>query len=190
MYDAINKGLKIATGDIIAYLNSDDKYVTGTLEYVNETYNQTGFNLLYGNLEFIDNDNRKLYTRKYFNVSLKLFSAMNYSLIGQPASFFSKKVLQKVGGFDSSLKMAGDHFFYLKTLKYFKGDYVNRVLAEFRFHEDSLTANYLSVSENEIKEFHREHYIGFAKLSRFAYSIFGDFMFKVINYKVYLKRFL
>lgn len=58
IYDAMNKGISRCTGDIVGMINSDDYYETDAFEKVNKAYDDTGFELLYGNLRMCFEDGR------------------------------------------------------------------------------------------------------------------------------------
>jgi len=65
MYDAVNRGLRRATGDILAYLNCDEQYLPGALAAVNGFFNQhPGVDVLFGDVIMVDGEGRYLYHRK------------------------------------------------------------------------------------------------------------------------------
>jgi len=191
MYHAINKGLARASGEIIAYLNSDDIYYPDTIFQVVASFSEyPEADLIYGDLDFIDANDRFLYNQKYPNFSAKHFANANYSMIGQPASFWRSSLLKKIGGFDESFKMAADFDFFVRAGATGKMLRINRTLAAFRVHEKSLTSRQLQMNFKEINLMREKHGVTYKRLtsiiSRFAYDIY----FKLINYRSFKSRLM
>lgn len=139
---AINKGLAKATGDIIAYLNSDDTYCPGALEAVAAAYNKhPDAGLFHGTCNFIEADGS---FRSAHTASIKNFQEVvdiwgywwNKKQFVQPEVFWTRKVLEKVGGFNEDLYFVMDVDFWIRTLKEGFGVVtIPQPLANFRFHE-------------------------------------------------------
>ena len=115
IYDAMNKGISLSSGDIIGIINADDYYLTDTLNTVQKEFNKD-IDILYSDCKFLDID--KLTTRKsnhnLLNIKMSIF---------HPSVFIRKSIYQRYGFFDSSLKISADykflHFLYKKN-KIFK----------------------------------------------------------------------
>jgi len=116
IYDAFNKGIKLAKGDYIGILNSDDTYNSNTLELVaNYTLNQPNA-IIYGDTYFIDDND------VVFGLNVGNFNINNIkSGIGfmHPSSFVPKQVYEKIGLYSLSkdLYIASDADFLLKCHK-------------------------------------------------------------------------
>jgi len=146
--DAINKGFTMASGDILAWLNSDDTYAPGALSEVVEQYRKTGFDWCFGNCRNIDAEDREI--RKWIT-RYKMFESRRFSLsrlvskdfISQPAVFFTKKAFQETGPLDLDLDYTMDYDYWLRLGKRCPPFYINRFLANFRWHNLSKNgANY------------------------------------------------
>lgn len=118
VYQAMNKGLKLATGDVIAFLNSDDAYSsTGVLEAVVRTMQDEGLDALYGDVEFFHAKNPDKVVRTYDS------GRFNPSRIGwgwmpaHPALFIRRDVYQRFGYFSEDYKIAGDYEFIARVFK-------------------------------------------------------------------------
>ena len=156
MYDAINKGIRQARGDIFAYINSDDFYYPGALEFVARYFqDHPEVDLLYGDLNFVDAENGVLFRQRYPDFDLSRFQSMKYATIGQPAAFWRRRLWEIVGEFDTSLKMASDFDFFIRAGQAGRLSHVPWVLAAFRVHEESMTQHQLEVSNDEVKELHQ-----------------------------------
>lgn len=138
---AINKGFRMASGDIITWLCSDDTYLDGTLRYVGEFFTKNkNIDILYGDVKFIDHNGIVFSEIKGLEFSKTKYLSRIGS-IPQPASFFRRELLQHVGFLDESLEYCMDYEFFGRII--FSGydniKHVNRFLATYRFHEDSKT---------------------------------------------------
>ena len=137
---AINKGINASSGEIIAYLNSDDVYLPGTIEkIVQEFNNRPDVDFLYGDFWGIDKDDNTLSKVKTipFDNNILIYDA---NFICQPASFYRKRLFDAIGLFDDSLHFLMDYEFFLRAAKrrcviQLYPDY----LAAIRFHDDCKT---------------------------------------------------
>lgn len=147
--DAINQGFKVAKGEILAYLNSDDLYVPGVFQIVAKEYSQSDCDLFYGNcISFWENEDKQIVNRPPDKVDFD-FLVKTGPQIFQPASFWTKKIYEKVGELDENLHYAMDYDYYLKILKHGKAKYINEILARFRVIEGQKSQN----KRNMLKDF-------------------------------------
>lgn len=105
IYDAMNKGLEKCTGDIVAFLNSDDWYERNILEKVNLYFENTNADMVSGNiyLHSADGQNHKIELDRENKENI--FYQVIYP---QPALFVRKDFFGRMGGFDTSYKIAAD----------------------------------------------------------------------------------
>ena len=117
IYDALNKGLSVATGDIISFLHSDDLYAKNST--------------IYEVLQYFDDDTQGVYsdlvyTNKYdLNKVLRYWKSCNYNpsllengwMPPHPTLFLRRGVYEKYGYFDTSFKISADYDFMLRILK-------------------------------------------------------------------------
>jgi hypothetical protein len=128
MYDAINKGMRMATGDILAYLNSDDLYFPWTLEVVVEAFDRRpDADLVSGDCVRVDPSRCRSYL---------LFQPPPYTdyvtrtgYLAQPTVFWRRRVLEDVGEFDESLKYVADCDFWMRALPRHRLNHVREFLA-------------------------------------------------------------
>jgi glycosyltransferase involved in cell wall biosynthesis len=182
MYDAINKGMRQANGDILAYLNSDDIYYPGTLSFVAQYFAENpSVDLLYGDLNFIGESGCVLYKQSYPDFHLPRFRAMRHAAIGQPAAFWRRSLWVAVGEFDTRLKMASDFEFFIRAGLIGQLVHVPKVLAGFRVHGGSMTQSQIEVSYAEVEEIHRRYLQQHNRWQSFFHRCVGIIEFKTIN---------
>jgi len=138
MYDALNKGLIISTGEIIGFLNTDDWYVDDILHEVAAGFNDGGMMALAGEAEVIKGNGNLV--ERY---SPKDESLLDASTIGSNffnAWFFRRSVFEKIGGFNLEYRIAGDRDLMLRfALRRLPYSVMNRVTYLYRKHVESLT---------------------------------------------------
>ena len=130
IYDAFNKGLALATGDIVGILNADDMYVPWALETVAEAASgNPESEIFYGNQVMLD-ESRRRWTIYPLEGHRNLLSSMS---IPHPATFVRRSLYEKSGFFDDSFKITGDWDLILRFFKTGASFYpINRVLTAFR----------------------------------------------------------
>jgi len=140
--DAINKGMKMAKGDIVGYINSDDYYEAGALNKI-MTFFQNCPHAMWvtGDCRIVDENGREIqrfvrwYKRllRYFTLSSILPIA---NPVAQPSTFWRRELMKKVGYFDENLCYAFDYDFWLRMMNYSRG-VIQETLSSFRIHGGS-----------------------------------------------------
>ncbi len=117
MYHAINKGIKMAKGEIIAYLNTDDLYFPWSVEVAVRELKKRNIGMIYGDALRIDLrfNRNKLLLMPLFNY--KIFSCVRGLGIIQPSVFLNKSVFEKIGLFDTSFRVSADSEFWCRIAK-------------------------------------------------------------------------
>ncbi|CAM3526991.1 glycosyltransferase [Marinicrinis lubricantis] len=139
IYDAFNKGIQAATGDIIYFLNSDDVLEDNTVieDVANYFYQRKGLLALYGNVRVVDGSYCSLQGRKLTLNDLKMGHRPSHQ------SFFAKKsILLQAGCFDTSYRIAADFDLMIKLFKEYgtSMDYFPRTVALFQL--GGVSSNY------------------------------------------------
>ena len=137
---AINKGFELATGDIIAWINSDDTYCDGAFKAVSEYFERNpDCYWLAGNLLFMNEDGH-VYIRKYPNSSrwLERNAMMN---IFQPNVFLRRSVLSTVGFPLEDFHMTMDFEWFCRIAQKYPLHIINVDLAKFRLYLGSKTSS-------------------------------------------------
>lgn len=126
IYDAINKGLKMATGDVISILNSDDIYAhEHVIANTVKIFEQEGVDSVYGDLKYVlPTDNTKV--KRYWKSGTYDRKKFLYGWMPPHPTFFVKReVYEQFGTFDTSLTSAADYELMLRFL------YKNKVSAGY-----------------------------------------------------------
>lgn len=136
MYDAINKGLRIAEGDVIAILNSDDFYPNErVLEKVVNVFNsKKGIDSCYGDIVYVDRNNPEKIIR-YWKAGEYRYGIMRFGWHPpHPAFFVKKQVYEKFGFFNTRFKIASDYELMLRFLEKYRisTHYIPEVLVKMR----------------------------------------------------------
>ncbi len=111
VYDAMNKGISCATGDIIGIINADDWYNDGALKVVEDSFSQNpDISIIYSP---IDN----YFNGKYLNTFIPgdLDNLIFKFTLNHPSCFLKKSVYEKLGKFDLSYTIAADYDFILRA---------------------------------------------------------------------------
>ncbi|MDD5757936.1 MAG: glycosyltransferase family 2 protein [Desulfobulbaceae bacterium] len=139
---AINKGLKLATGDVVAFLNADDCYAPGALAAVAAVFEDPHVHWAFGKCDIVDTHDhpiRRLITA-YKNYHLQRASRRRLlaeNFISQPAVFWRHSVMTEVGFFDESEYFVMDYEYWLRLWQKYEPMFLDRYLASFRWHEVS-----------------------------------------------------
>jgi len=117
LYDAMNKGIKMATGEIIGILNSDDLFKSdNVLSLVAESFADNNVDAVYGDITYFA-DNEKVVKRYWHSGVYSEGSLNNGWTIPHPALYLRKSVYDRFGLFNTNFKIAGDYEFILRLLK-------------------------------------------------------------------------
>ncbi len=109
IYDAMNKGLRLATGDVIGFLNADDMYVRNdVLTRICTLMEQGGFDALYGDVEFVSPSSFEKSVRRYRSARFRPDRIAWGWMPAHPALFLKREVFERYGGFRPDYRIAGD----------------------------------------------------------------------------------
>lgn len=131
--EAINKGFSRATGEIIAWLNSDDLYQPGAiLSAVRKLQENPGCGMVFGDVVSIDASGEPINVMTFGDWGLE--DLMQFKIISQPGVFMRRSVLEKAGYLDLSYHLLLDHHLWLRMAQLAPMAYVPERWAAARFH--------------------------------------------------------
>jgi glycosyltransferase len=131
LYDAMNKGVRIASGEYISFINADDYYVPKALDKVVNKLVSEKPDLLYADLDYIDHEKRvqRCWRPGEFNVT----KLRDLWIPPHPTTFMRKNLFNEVKGFDLQYELAADYDLILKVLcRTKKVSYLDTVLVKMR----------------------------------------------------------
>jgi glycosyltransferase involved in cell wall biosynthesis len=169
IYDAMNKGIKLAKGNIVGIINSDDWYEKDALEKINNEYLIKGSGIYYG-------IQRNLINNKEFYLERVSHEFLDKKMIPHPSTFISKDIYAKFGAFDLRYSFSSDLDLLIRFSKqnipFFK---VDSIIANFRIGGASSTPK-AAMESISIRKKHglisvKKYYFTFFKLK--AKTILG-----------------
>lgn len=159
MYSAINKGIELARGEYISYLNGDDLYFPWSVESAISVMMRGTADLAFGDVLIISK--RGGHARNVWMQFYRPFDAAVYGyevVMAQATVFWRRRVSDSAGGFDEALKYSGDFEYWLRAATAgFRYENVREVLAVVIQHETALSTLYAEEVQREI-ELVRERY--------------------------------
>jgi glycosyltransferase len=117
IYDAMNKGIKLATGEVIGILNSDDFYTDEyVLARVMEAFNDPLIDVVYGDLQYVKKNDVHVVTRTWKSGQYKRRNFYYGWMPPHPAFFVRRRIYDEVGFFNIDLRSAADYEMMLRIL--------------------------------------------------------------------------
>jgi glycosyltransferase involved in cell wall biosynthesis len=169
MYDALNKGLAMANGEIIGHLNADEQYLPGTLDKVIRFFDQhPEVDYVTGDYLMVDKHGDLIAYRKSFPAFWPFFFS-NYLYTFTCTLFYRKKVIEKLR-YDDSLKAIADvDFLYNIQKQKFKGAHLKCFMATFTYTGTNLSMLQNTVAER--KAYEKKMLPSWFKLFRIVFKI-------------------
>ena len=116
VYDAFNKGLKLATGDIIGFLNADDVFFNeNSVQEIANAFSNNETDIVYGNLDYVNEKGKVIrnWISRSYNVGLMKKAWMP----AHPTFYCKKEVYDRLGGYNDTFKIGGDFELCLRFLE-------------------------------------------------------------------------
>jgi glycosyltransferase involved in cell wall biosynthesis len=131
--DAINKGMRRAKGDIVAWLNSDDYYLPGAIQSAVAAFESNPQTVMvYGNMLAVDQTGQTINQLHYRQLTLE--DLLCFQIIGQPAVFMRRAAFEKAGGLDLNFHFMLDHQLWIKLAAQGQIVHINQTWAAARYH--------------------------------------------------------
>jgi len=163
IYDALNKGIRLAQGEIIGFLHSDDFYADKyVLESIQKAFEQNDCDAVYGNLQYVSADNTNKIIRKWNAGQYHRKKIKRGWMPPHPTLFIKKSVYEKYGNFDLSYSIASDYELMMRFLwkNNISLSYIPRVLVNMRTGGKSNRLGNIYLKMKEDYRAIRTHHIG------------------------------
>ena len=160
LYHARNKGILMATGDILCFLNTDDYYEKDALETINKTFIENShIDVVYGLNKVIEKNGIEIQKDVYADFD-KNKRIKNYLALPDQSTFILRKHIAHIGLFDPTFSIVGDWDFWLRAMTLnlnFKA--IDKYIANFRKYDETLTHSpkFTKTRFSEVKRLYRKY---------------------------------
>lgn len=161
--NAVNKGLREATGDVVGWLNSDDVLMPGALGRVAAAFATHPAALwLHGRCEIIDEADRPIrrWVTAYKDRRCRRYSRRSLlieNFVSQMTVFWRRSVHERIGYLDESMRYAFDYEFWLRLAELGDPVYLTDTIAAFRWYQASKSGSSFARQFDEDLEAFRRH---------------------------------
>ena len=158
IYDAMNKGIRMATGKLVGIVNSDDYYADDAIMNMVSAYDGADYRILYG-------FQRNIKDGQETQIFINHHSQLQYMMITHPTCFVTKKIYDDFGAYDTSYRSASDYEFMDRIFHEIPGCFepVYRIISNFE--EGGMSSTQIGVRERLKIEVKRGY------ISRFRYMV-------------------
>lgn len=148
--NAINKGFRMATGDIVAWINSDDYYDTNVFNSVSDFFcSHKDCHFLYGDINYIEENGKLIASYKGDNLTLDNLIRCP-DIVRQPSCFWTKDVISDIGYLNERLHLVMDFEFFLRIGMKYRYYYLGQTFSNFRFYQTNKTNRLLKKQAVEL----------------------------------------
>ncbi|HEY9768129.1 MAG TPA: glycosyltransferase family 2 protein [Coleofasciculaceae cyanobacterium] len=161
--DALNQGFRMATGDIIGWLNADDLYLPECFNKIAASFASfPESDIAYGDYRWIDEQGSIIQFRKELDFDFFILKYLHVLYIPSTSTFFKRRIFEEENFLDNSLKYSMDYEFFLRLArKKYRFVHIASYLADFRWHKEnkSLIAYEEQNAEKKIALLRHDHFL-------------------------------
>lgn len=171
IYDAMNKGIKLAKGILIGIVNSDDFYELDCLKLVKEKWDRKNvYQIIYGMMRVVDREEQEL------SIIFQNHKNMKAKIINHPATFVSKKIYDDFGLYNIKFRSASDYDFMLNMIEKSEIVFIPVYAILTNFTKGGISGSYIGIQEDNI--------------IRYKHGLIGKKKYYLTKVKNYLKNIL
>lgn len=186
--EALNKGFRQATGEIIGWLNSDDRYRPDCFEHILKAFGDNpDVDIIYGDYLMVDESGKVLKIRREIEFSAFILLYHHVLYIPTTATFFRRRIFEDGNWLDESLQYAMDLEFFIRLSELgYRFKHVPHLLADFRMQPNSKTCR----APHQQRLEHRQVVCATAPILRhFRYSRMRTFMIRALCLVAWAMRY-
>ncbi len=197
VYDAMNKGIKAAHGDIIYFLNSNDSFYSDDVcQKVVDRFNETQPLIVFGDIFFLNpesgedtSDYHEGNTVNYYGYAQNAKSVFRKGICHQ-VIFYHKKIFEKLGGYDLAYPIYADYEFNIRAWKFAgkKVSYLNEIIANFELGGLSTNRKYKDRQAKDHSAIYKKH-INLAHKIK-SYYFCGLLIWRIISFNKTSRHYL
>ncbi len=181
IYDALNKGIANATGDVICFLHSDDIYEDkSVIEKANAMFEQSGAESIYGDLVYVKKENVSKVIRYWKSGDFTPVKLERGWMPPHPTFMVKRSVYEAHGGFDTSFRIAADYDTVLRFLgvQGISTSYLPQVMVKMRLGGESNKsfANLKKKTAEDIKALQKNGIGGYGTIAIKNFSKISQFL--------------
>lgn len=181
LYEAMNKGISMSTGDIIGFLNSDDFFTSNTIisDFVKHFEVDNTLDAVYGDIHYVNHKNLNKTVRYYSSAKFKSWKMRFGYMPAHPSFYCRRELYYNYGGFDDSFKIAADFELLLRFI------FIHKIKTKY-LSLDFVTMRTGGVSTSGLsihKQIMKEHLRAYRK-NRVCSNILFDssrYIFKILD---------
>jgi glycosyltransferase involved in cell wall biosynthesis len=149
--DALNKALRVATGDIVGWLNADDRYRPNCFATAIRGFEKyPSADVLYGDYTYIDESGQVWRIRREIDYSWFILHYLHMLYIPTPSSFYRRRIFEEGNWIDTKFNYAMDYEFVVRLAhRGYKFQHIPALLADFRMHPASKTGAHADKQRQE-----------------------------------------
>lgn len=135
IYDALNKGISLATGDVVGFLHADDLFASeSVLEKISLAFQNPAVDAVYGDLVYVKKENADQIVRYWRSGEFSVQKLRHGWMPPHPTLYLRKSLYDQLGYFDTSYRIAADYDFMLRLLskKNINVVYIPEILVKMR----------------------------------------------------------
>jgi glycosyltransferase len=135
IYDALNKGIALSSGDVVGFLHADDLYAhSGVLADVAQAFSDPAVSAVYGDLQYVKQQDPSQVVRRWKSSTYSTRQLARGWMPPHPTLYVRREWYQRIGGFDSRYRIAADYFSILQLFSQpdFKAVYLPQVMVKMR----------------------------------------------------------
>jgi glycosyltransferase len=180
IYDAINKGILISTGEVVGLLHSDDIFGNEQIiSMITEVFDNTGADGVYGDLNYVSKENPEKVIRHWKSGPFKTSMLHRGWMPPHPTLFLKRKIFDNYGLYDSGFKISSDYDFMLRIMSRpeLKFEYLPQIITRMRVGGTSNRSlkNIIRKSKEDLQALRKNNAGGWSVLLMKNFSKIGQF---------------